>query len=259
MTKPHLGGSPVYRFIALSDRLYQAGERTVDLQAKGLDREEKNIAELVAAHTQKLHEAAKRAQEAGVWSYLQKIGSAILSTVSIFLGISLASTAAPSFIGPALVAVGIFGLAHLAFKEAGFWDWVAEKIAQDNEELKKKIEYYAPLVIGLLVNGAQLAVFAALPFYAAMELSTKILFIAQIFSNSATIVSAVGGQVSEALVAKAKAEALALQGDMQVSKLEVDRMTQGIELALSSQNLANRAAKQIVDLTVEANHQILSV
>jgi hypothetical protein len=256
-TKPRLGGGPVYRFITLSDRLYKAGEQTVELQAQALDLEEKELAELVRAHTEKLQEAAKRAQESGVWSYMQKIGSAILSTISIFLGISLGATAATAAIGTALVAVGIFGLAHLAFQEAGFWDWIAEKIAQDNEELKRKIQTYVPLVIGLLVNGAQLAAFWAFPVYSALDLPAKILLIAQTLSNSATIVSAIGGQVSEALVAKAKADALSLQGDMQISKYEVERITHGIEMALSSQTEAYKAAKHIVDLTVEANHQIL--
>lgn len=257
-TKPKLGAAPIYRFIDLSDRLYLAGEKSADLQVMSLDLEEKKLVEITKAHTQKLSEAAKKAQNVGVWSYLQKIGTAVLSTVSIFLGIELAGAAATATIGAALVAVGIFGVAHLAFHEAGFWDWVAEKIAQDNEELKNKIRDLVPFILGLMVNGAQLAAFGALPYYATMELSTKILFLAQLFSNTATVVSAVGGQISEAMVSKAKAEALSLQGDMQVSRHEVERITQGIEHALSSQSHAYKAAKQIVELTTEANQQIIS-
>jgi hypothetical protein len=257
-TKPKLGTGPIHRFIGLSDRLYLAGEKSADLQVMSLDLEEKKLSEITMAHAQKLSEAAKKAQNVGVWSYLQKIGTAVLSTVSIFLGIELAGAATTATIGAALVAVGIFGVAHLAFHEAGFWDWVAEKIAQDNEDLKNKIRNLVPFILGLLVNGAQLAAFGALPYYAGMELSTKILFLAQLFSNTTTIVSAVGGQITEAMVSRAKAEALALQGDMSVSRHEVERITQGIEHALSSQSLSFKAAQQIVDLTTEANQQIIS-
>ncbi|MBS3904215.1 MAG: hypothetical protein KGZ39_02690 [Simkania sp.] len=254
-SKPRL--DPMIRAVKACDSVYRAGMRMLDLNCKELDQEQKRIEELCHQNISKLEDAAKRSQEAGVWDYLQKIGSSVLSAISIFLGISLATSTSAVFIGGALVGAGIAMLANLTLSEAGFWDWAAEKLAVDNELGRKIVRDLIPLTITLMASGVQFLGLGAFSIFGTLDLVPQALLIAQTVANIITTTATIGSQITEARVAWSQGALTELQGKISVSQHEVEQITKEIEEVFSRQQQAHRCAKNIVDLSIETRRQAM--
>lgn len=256
-SKPTLA-NPAIRAVNVLDSVYTQGQRILDLNCRALEEEQQNISQLCQENIGKLEEAAKRSQEAGVWDYLQKIGSAVLATISIFLGVSLTATAA-TFIGGALIGAGMVTLSNLVLTEAGFWDWVAAKLASNDEELEKKIRTLVPCMIGLMANGVQFLALGSLAIFGTLDLATQALLVGQVIANVASTTTAVGGQISQARVAWSQGALTDIQGKISTSRHEVELNTDNIENVMSRHSQAHRHAQKIIDLTIETRRQALHV
>lgn len=249
-SKPRL--PPELGIIGAADRFYQNGNQLTGVYSSMFEQERVRLEGLCNDHIEKMREAAKLSQEAGVWSYLQKIGSGVLSVVSIFLGIQLATSSAAVYIGGALIGAGIVSLANLALTEAGFYDAVADKIAKGNEDWKRRIRHYVPLSIALMTSGVQFASLGAIAIFGTLSFSSQALLAAQTLANVATTVGAVGEQVVEAKVARSQGDLTEVQGKLSVSQHTVDQFTEQMKEVLEEQTQARRSAKHIVDLGMEA-------
>jgi len=251
-SKPNL--LPEMRMINASNHFYKVGDTQLQLHTKELEQEQQQIEELCRTNIKKMEEAAKRSQAEGVWSYLQKIGSSILSAISIYLGFATMATA--TLVGGALVAAGIMTLANLVLTEVGFWDWVVEKMAGDNEDQRKRYRELVTIA-GLSVIGAQLFALGSLAVFGTFTLATIAVPVAQLAFTIASTMSSVTGQISEARTAWSQAELTELQGKLAISQREVEKLTDRIETTLTSQQQTFRSAKHMLDLAIEARRQAI--
>ncbi|MBI2743384.1 MAG: hypothetical protein HYX48_05650 [Chlamydiales bacterium] len=120
-------------------------------QARGFAVAQKSIEELQQKELVELKESAERAQTSDAWGVLQTVASYILSAINAVLGVFLI-TQGSTVVGGMMVAAGLIEVANLAFSSCGFWNWLADQIAGENEELAKQIVAILPSVIGLVAG-----------------------------------------------------------------------------------------------------------
>ncbi len=257
--KPHFTPSkprllPEAHIIGASDKLYKVGERQLLLNTDELAKQHDLLEKLCRENIEKMKETARRTQDRGTWSYLQKIGSSILSAISIYLGFATLSTA--TLVGGALIGAGIMTLANIVLTEAGFWDWIVDKMASDNED-QRKLYRELVTIAGLTVIGGQLFALGALAVFGTFSLATIAAPIAQLAFTIASTLSSVTNQISEARVAWSQAELTELEGKLAVNQRETEQLVQRLEGTLNEQQHTFRAAKQVIELGIEARRQAI--
>jgi hypothetical protein len=252
-SKPCL--SPELRVINASDRLYKTGENQLQLNADSLSQEQKDLEELCRTHFKKMSKAAELSQEQGVWSYLQRTGAYVLSAVSIYLGFATATSA--TLVGGVLVGAGIMTLANIVLTDAGFWDWVVEKIASDNDEQQKRYRDFVTIA-AFSVIGAQLFAVGSVAVFGTFSVAAVAVPIAQLAFTLATTLSGVTGQVSQARVNWSHAELTELQGKLSASQHKIGHITDELEETLKQKQQTFRSAKNVLDLALEARRTAIS-
>jgi hypothetical protein len=253
-SKPKL---PELRAIYAVMKARDTSQATLGLNADGLEIAQNDLKSTLTERAEKLKEACERAQSAGVWDTLRRVGAMILGAVSAFLGLSLFATGGSTLLGGALVVAGVLSLANLAFADAGIWDWMAEKIAGDNEEKKKKIAFLIPCVLGVLACGLGLASLGALGMWGALPAMPRALVVVQTAANILTIAGTAGGQISQARVAMSQADLQELQNKMSRNQHEVDRLSENIELIMEQETEMTRMAKSLLNLSIQTKQALL--
>lgn len=148
--------NPPLLFLHLMDETYTIGAFFLETSAQEIKASNEHLTKRIQEMTEALQASSKRAQEAGVWSMLQKAGSCILSTFNLLLGGSLFTAGSP-VLGTTLIASGVLSVANMAMTEVQGWNFVAERLAQNNKELKEQILFWPPLALNCL-SGALSAV-----------------------------------------------------------------------------------------------------
>ncbi len=98
-----------------------------------------------------LKEASEKAKESMFWSVLQKIANSILAALSIVVGITLLTNGASAIVGGAMIFSGVVLITNMIMSEAGAWNSLAEKMA-DNAEDQQMIATLFPTIIGVVAG-----------------------------------------------------------------------------------------------------------
>ncbi len=256
-SKPHLPSLPEMRAIRAMERLHEAGERKFHVHIGEFDAKLDELDAWQAQSLETLKEKCQRTQETTMWETARKIGAGILGVVSTFLGLSIVTTGGSALIGGALIASGIISIANLAFTDAGLWDWLAEKLAGDNEEMQKKIATLIPCVLGLIAAGLGMAGFGALARWGALPVAPQALAIVQMIVNLTTIVTTIGGELSQARVSLSQSSLIDLQGKIALHSHEVDLLNEQLEEVLEQETQSYRLAKSLLNLTIHTKQALL--
>lgn len=253
-SKPSL---PELRVLKAVMEARDASQRTLSLTADALDLSQDELKALLVEKAEKLKEVCERTQSMGIWDTLRKIGSAILGAVTAFLGITIFATGGSTLLGGALVVSGVLSLANLAFTDSGVWDWMAEKVAGDNEDKKKKISALLPCVIGLVACGLGLASLGAFGAVWTLPTMPRALAMVQMAANFLTISGTVGGQVSHAKVSMSQAALHDLQTKMSQNHHQVDRLSDNVEQIMEQEAELTRSARSLLNLTIQTKQALL--
>ena len=142
-----------YRLLAVTNDTRALGDDILGTLGLRLQGVKDNIREVSAENMLKLREAAERASSSDFWGTLKKIAISLVSALSIVFGITVLASGGTALVGGAMIASGVLSLANFAFSELGTWDWVADLIAHDNEDLKNKLKWVLPGAVGILAAG----------------------------------------------------------------------------------------------------------
>ncbi|HSW86047.1 MAG TPA: hypothetical protein VLG49_00950, partial [Rhabdochlamydiaceae bacterium] len=218
------------------EKLHAAGTGQLQLNMAGLDDCQEKSKEINAQTAAMLKESAKRTQHNNVWTLLKKIGGVVLAAVSTVLGISLLSSGAATFIGGAMIASGIVTLANLAFTETHVWDWVAEKLARENEDKQKKIAVLLPAVVGLVSAVVGLAGSSGAILWASLNTGGKILIFFQTAINMLEGVTSIGEGVTKYRSLKTQSEIFSVKQKLFTNQNAIEKFTGGVKRFLEHQN-----------------------
>jgi len=113
------------------------------------------LTEWISSLTEKMMEMIRennaKLKEQSIWSNLSKIVSGILSSIALIFGISLVTSPAGGMAaGTLLIASSLLSILNLMFEETKMWEWTANTIAGDDQELKKTLRFWLPAGINIL-------------------------------------------------------------------------------------------------------------
>lgn len=189
--------------IASMDEIHQTSARVQQVRNLQIGRDQKRISALQQKEVEALKEEALKTQESGVWSYLQKIGSYVLSAINFVLGGILFSTGS-ALIGGAMIFAGIFS-AITATVTPEFWSWLSKQLAEDNEELAKQLSEIFPTAIGLVGAALNfLGTFEAWTIYEQLDWTAHSILVAKTALGLAEGVTTIGKGISDHGVAKSR-------------------------------------------------------
>jgi len=92
-----------------------------------------------------LLDAARKTQQLGTWSTLERIGACILSGFNFAVGYSLYASGS-NILGTTLIAAGILSVANIAMSEVQGWNFVAKQLAMGNKEYEDRIRFWGPMI-----------------------------------------------------------------------------------------------------------------
>jgi hypothetical protein len=153
LTRPEQQGYSEYRLLMASEDSRKLGEKIFENLSSRVNILKDSLSEISAQVMEKLREAAQRASESGFWSILKKIGTCLVSALSLVFGFAVLGAGGSALIGGAMIASGILSLANFALTEVGAWDWVSKQLASGNEEKRKQLQMILPGAFGLLAGG----------------------------------------------------------------------------------------------------------
>ena len=244
--------------LMMLDKFYSLGVSIQESYVRDVEREQEKVELLHQQNADKLKEAAERAQESGFWSVLQQVGACILSALSTVLGFSLVATGVNPVVGGLLIASGLLSIANMAFSATGVWDWVAEKIARDNEDLQKTLKVVLPGSVGLFCAALGLAggIGSISGIWSSLNFSQKTLSVLQTTVSFAEGVTAIGSGISENRALHSKADLISLQKEMHVCDRGIEKLTNAMEEVMQEISQSASHAAQIIKLATISNRRV---
>ena len=153
--------SPEHRLIHLLEEMDDTGKKLMHFAGEELNFLTKQTNQHFEEKSLLLQTSAKRAQELGNWEILEQIGSCLLASFNIFYGTALALTGAPA-LGTTLIAAGMLSMTSIAITELKGWDFITQRLAQDNEELQNQLLFWSPLALNTLSMALSAACYGGL-------------------------------------------------------------------------------------------------
>ena len=136
--RPSIPTHPILYCLYLMEKTYESGMHSLSDAAQELEIRFQRSQDFIAKMQTAFGEFAKKADEAGIWSNLQKAGAYILSTFNLIFGFTLYASGNTE-LGSTLVAAGLLSIANFAMTEMKGWDALAEKLAKGNKDFKDQI------------------------------------------------------------------------------------------------------------------------
>jgi hypothetical protein len=255
LTSPqHLPMSDL-RLLAVTEATRELGGEIIEALSARLQGIKSRIKEISQESMQMLREAAERAQESLFWSILKKVATAIISAVSVIFGISVVSSGS-ALIGGAMIASGVLSLANFALSELKGWDWVAEQIAQGNEERKKQLLNYLPMAVGILAGGIGLLGSVNGIATGAINFAERALMIVQSILAVFEGTTLFGKGVSEARLLWAKADLKTLQADLLIERENFNATLDELRGSLDDFKNISKRTQKVVDMITQSNIQL---
>jgi hypothetical protein len=254
---PPLPSMSVIPFLQSVEKFHSFGQRYLGTQSKRLEQSNREIEKITTENIQKMREAAERASESDVWSFFKKIATAILSAISIVIGISLVASGAGALVGGAMIASGILSIANLVLSEAGFWEALAKRLAQDNEDKRRAIALMLPAIIGVVsgligvFGSVGSLAFSTLNFF---EKALTMLHAAVGVLDGATTI---GKGISDGQVIRADADLAQTRCDATLAHLKNEQVSTALEKVLKQLEAAQEKAAQMLKMLIQSNLQVV--
>ena len=240
--------SPEVRLIHLLEEMDGTGKKLMHFAGEELDFLTKRLNQHFEENSRLLQESAKRAQELGNWEIFQQIGSCLLSTFNLFYGASLALTGAP-VLGTSLIAAGMLSMTSVAITELKGWDFIAQRLAQDNEDLKNQIIFWSPLALNTLsmaLSAASCAgALAPIPWPVQSELYI------QGTVNLYSGISTCGKSLTETRHTWTKADLSAIRGEITLATNQKESLLTFIEDYVKNLHNSWAEAKNMIQISIQ--------
>lgn len=205
---------------------------------------------------EKMKETIQRTQDAGFWSYLRDIGSMIMAAISSVFGLSILASGGAPLVGAALVASGILAIFNFTLKESGAWDWVAKQLANDNEELRKKLATLLPAVVSLVCMVIGIAGTVGASMFVHLDTQQKLLKIGEMVMLFANIFLWTTEGINDNFRCQLESALTLLRTENQVMRLKLQNAMTQMQDVCQNQNELTEVAAQIVRTTTRAVQSI---
>lgn len=253
-SRPELYSACVYRTMRNLEKLYAVGSQMQNTQMSDIDRLQNEVQDLNKQNADKIRESAKRAQESGVWSYLQTIGTYILTAINTVFGFSLLSSGGTSA-GALLIGAGIVSIANDAMTRCGAWEWLAEQIAGENEELARTLSFVLPGACALVSAGMNFAGFSeASALWNNLDTAEQLLLITQVALSLGKGVTTVGKGISDYRVLQSKIDLTNIECALMLNEKKLEELTFEMEKIMKMSTSATENAQRIIQLAIYSNH-----
>lgn len=245
------------RFLAAMEAFRSFGDEILSNLSVRLEGFRLHLQDISAENLKKLKEASENAKSSDFWSLLKKVATCLLSALSVVMGISLIATGGGALIGGAMIGSGIFSLANMLMSETGTWDWVAKKLANEDEEKQKMLAMLLPTAVGLLSGAIGIFGSAGTFAWSGVTFFDKAILIAQaslaMFNGATTI----GKGYADANVIWTQGDLTKMKSEITVERQMVDKTTQSIEDVLDGLNTAQAKSAQFVRMAIRSNQAVV--
>lgn len=202
--------------------------------------------------------AAEKAKESMFWGMLQKVATSILAALSIVLGVSLLTNGASALVGGAMIFSGIATISNMVMSEAGGWDWLAEKMA-DNAEEQKRLATLFPVVVGLIagVVGCLGSISAVTYFGTGMTTMMTVMAVTQSTVSVLNGGITIGKGFSDARATCYRAKLVKFKALVTEKNQCLDILTKNIEHLLEVLDNDRNRNQSMMRAIVETNHVVV--
>lgn len=257
LSKPQLT-VPQYRILGAVNGLEEINSELIDLQIGMIKHIQDKFKQLSAENAQKIRERAANDNTNWMWSTLKKIANFITSAINLILGYTFYTAAGTAAVGACLILSGALGIINLLLADTGAWDWVAKKLAQDNEEKRKTIAHAIPTAIDVLNAIASLTAIAVGAVGGALN-AQRLLPMAQTAGRSAEGLAKLGKGVAESQSSIINAETKQIEQKFRMNRYDLEENTSKLKKILENQrDFTSKAGKFIKD-SVRCNQGIISL
>ena len=135
-----------YDLIGLLDKFHVLGQDLMHNSSLELKEVTKAIEGFLQDRTKLIKKTWSQPMQHSYCSALEKIGTCFSASFHIAYGTFLIQNGAP-ILGSTLIASGLCSLSNLFLKEAKGWEFIAEQISNDDEELKMQIISYGSIAL----------------------------------------------------------------------------------------------------------------
>jgi hypothetical protein len=246
-----------YRLLAATNESRELGNKITETLGLRLQNVKQKIREISADNIEKLRENARRAADSSFWSVLKKIATSLLAAVSIVFGISLIATGGGALIGGAMIASGVLSLANFAMSESGAWEWVANQLARDNEDLRNKLTWILPGAVGILAGGIGLVGSIQGIASGAIQFMEKTMYVLQTAVSLFDAATTVGKGIADARQLWSEADLYKIQGDLTVERNKFDTVMREVEGSMNEFRAVKQKTKKIIQTLSQSNVQLV--
>ncbi len=229
----HPSSSPTglteFRLFSLMEEFHSFGDGLLSSMTHRLEAFKSKLHEVSEENIKNIRVSAEKAKTSYFWSVLQKIATTLLSALSIVMGISLIATGGGALLGGAMVASGILSIANFVLWESGTWDWLINKLSNEDETRRHYLSIILPASFGIAC--AAISVFGAVgaTLWTATTVMSKAAMIAQATLATFEGVTTIGKGHSNANLIWTQADLLSSSSQMTVEKHRIDHATQAID------------------------------
>jgi len=255
--KPAESSLTVLSYIHAVNGFQNFGDQYLKTKSAALASTNKEIEDLNAKDMERMRDAAEKASTSAVWSFLKKIATCILAAISVVIGISLVATGGGAIIGGAMIASGIFSIANLVLSEAGFWEWVAKKLANDNEDKRKKIAMILPAVVG--IASGVIGIFGSVGsvVWSSLNLMQQALVIAHAIFGVVDGATTIGKGVADGRVLFAEADLAKSRLETILARYKSENISKAVEEVLNYLGAVQEKASSMLKMIVQSNQRIV--
>lgn len=245
------------RLIAVTDQSRELGGNILETLSVRLANVKDKVREISAENIKKLKEAAERANASTFWSTLQKIATCLLSALSVIFGVTLLASGGGALIGGAMIASGVLSLANFALSELGTWDWVAEQLANGNEERKRQIATILPAAIGIVAGGIGLVGSVHGVATGALQFAEKAVAVAQTALTLFSAATDFGKGCADARLLWTQADLMKIQADLTVKQENFDLLADEIKFSMKEFQGVKTKAKKAIEMITQSDMQLV--
>jgi hypothetical protein len=249
---PPRGLSSEYRLLRLSGELEKSIHSLLgSVSERARDRKE-SIETLSRENILKLKEAAARVRSSDTWTQLKRVADSVMGALSLVMGFSWIAGGGSPLAGGALIASGLLSASHAALCDSKAWDWLAGKLAHDDEETKKRLALLLPSILAVAVASCSMAGMAGAAKAAQEEMMRRFSLSLQgsmILFNSAT---SIGQGLSEARKTWAQADLTSIQDALTEQREELQIVTTTLEKLLRELRSGFKAAEQALQSAAQS-------
>lgn len=257
LTPPDATFRSEYRLLAATDESRSLGSKVLGILATRLEHIKLTIQEIATQNIQKLKESAARAADSHFWGILKKIATALLSAISIVIGVGLVATGGGAFVGGAMIASGVLSLANFALSETGAWDWVATQLSNGNEERRKMLSIALPAGVGILAGGIGIAGSIHGFLTGALQFAEQAATIAQSLLAIFNSVVTIGKGGADARLIWSQADLSFIQGQLTGLRAQFDSVMREIQGSMNDFRAVKSYTKKIVKTLSQSNIQLV--